>query len=145
MHSLTKNHVPWKSTNYQGTLSKFTSSGERLMEWVIGWIIGTLIGALIGQSKGRAIYGAFWAALLGPIGWLIVALGANVKPKCNECGGVVMLGARRCKNCGSLIDRLIELRCAHCKERGYVRESAIMSPVTCPGCKRTFVGASTTR
>jgi hypothetical protein len=41
------------------------------MEYVFGWVLCILIGALIGKSKGKTESGACWAALLGPIGWLI--------------------------------------------------------------------------
>ncbi len=71
------------------------------MELIIWLIIGTLIGALIGQSKGRTGAGAFMGFLLGPIGWLVIALGPSRKPTCPECGGEIVPGARRCKNCGS--------------------------------------------
>lgn len=64
-----------------------------------------LIGALIGKYKGRTESGACWAALLGPIGWLIVALQEDLRQKCPECGGAVVPGARKCKNCGSVIKR----------------------------------------
>jgi hypothetical protein len=71
------------------------------MELIIWIIVGTLVGALIGQAKGRVAAGAFFGFLLGPIGWLITALGPNKKPKCPECGGEIVPGARKCKNCGS--------------------------------------------
>ena len=57
------------------------------MELVIWIVIGTLVGALIGQAKGRIGAGLFFGLLLGPIGWLITALGPNKKPKCPFCSG----------------------------------------------------------
>ena len=69
---------------------------------VIYWvIIGTLIGALIGQRKQRAVAGAFFGFLLGPLGWLMIALGPSMKPKCPHCRGEIVQGASKCKNCGS--------------------------------------------
>lgn len=48
--------------------------------WI--WIfLGPLIGAAIGQTKGRAGAGFFFGLLLGPIGWLIVAVGPDYSPK----------------------------------------------------------------
>ena len=44
------------------------------MEYFVAWIACVLIGALIGKYKGRADSGVLWSALLGPIGWIIVAL-----------------------------------------------------------------------
>ena len=64
-------------------------------------IIGSGVGAIIGQSKGRTGAGAFLGLLLGPIGWLVVAVGPNMKLKCPLCGGVIVEGAIKCKNCGS--------------------------------------------
>ncbi len=61
--------------------------------YIIGWLIfQTLVGAVIGKSRGRLGSGVFWSFLLGPIGWLIVALMSDLRPKCPECGGVVVPG-----------------------------------------------------
>ena len=38
-----------------------------------------LVGAAIGASKGRPEAGFFFGGLLGPLGWLIVAVGPNHK------------------------------------------------------------------
>ena len=59
------------------------------------------VGALIGKSKGKQALGGFLGFLLGPIGWLIIALQSSNKPKCKDCKGEVEPGARKCKNCGS--------------------------------------------
>jgi len=63
--------------------------------------VNLLIGALIGKAKGRVGAGVFWAFLLGPVGWLIVAAGPNLKPKCPYCKGTVIPSAVKCRNCGS--------------------------------------------
>jgi hypothetical protein len=63
--------------------------------------LGALVGAAIGSSKGRAFAGAAWGIFLGPIGWLIIALAPDTRLKCPECGGAIVKGARKCKNCGS--------------------------------------------
>lgn len=73
------------------------------MSVVIVWLIMALIGCAIGQINGRPAAGFLWGLLLGPIGWLIVIIGPNMKPKCPECGGIVVEGARKCKNCGSAL------------------------------------------
>lgn len=67
-----------------------------------GWpIVGGLIGAAIGQSKNRIAGGLILGLLLGPIGWLLVAVGPNNNPKCTACKGTVEKGATKCKNCGT--------------------------------------------
>lgn len=71
-----------------------------LIIWIV---IGTFVGALIGQAKGRVGAGAVFGFLFGPIGWLITALGPNNMPKCPECGGQIVKGAKKCKNCGSAL------------------------------------------
>ncbi len=68
------------------------------------WSIGlTLLfvggGALIGWYKGRMTAGLIWAAVLGPIGWLIVALGKSNLAPCSECGGGNRPGVRTCRHC----------------------------------------------
>ena len=60
-----------------------------------------VIGTLVGQAKGRAVAGMIWGLVLGPLGWVLVALGPNLKPKCSHCKGVIIPGATKCKNCGS--------------------------------------------
>jgi hypothetical protein len=65
--------------------------------------LGALVGAAIGNSKGQAAAGAAWGFFLGPIGWLIIAFSPDTRLKCPECGGVIVKGARRCKNCGVIL------------------------------------------
>lgn len=66
-------------------------------------ILGPLVGAAVGQRKGRAGAGFFFGLLLGPIGWLIVALGPDLAPArlCSACKGKVPDGATKCMHCGS--------------------------------------------
>lgn len=74
---------------------------QALVLWVILWIlIGGLVGSAIGKLKGRPEAGAAWGAFLGVIGWLVIAAGPDMKPKCPECQGSIVAGANRCKNCG---------------------------------------------
>lgn len=44
-------------------------------------ILGALIGAAIGQRKGRAGAGFFFGVILGPIGWIIIAVGPDLRQK----------------------------------------------------------------
>lgn len=70
------------------------------MEFLIAWIVCIVIGGLIGKHRGRVDSGVFWSAILGPIGWLMVALMEDLRPKCPLCRGVVAEGASRCMHCG---------------------------------------------
>jgi len=73
------------------------------MEYLLWFVICAAVGGAIGRAKGRPSAGTLFGFLLGPIGWLLVAIGPNMGPKCSECGGNVVPGARKCKNCGSTI------------------------------------------
>ena len=66
---------------------------------VIGALLSVLVGWSIGKQKGRGSDGAA-LGLLGPIGWIIVALLPEEGRRCPECRGVVPPEARRCKHCG---------------------------------------------
>lgn len=60
----------------------------------------------IAMYKKRFIAGFVYSvfmALLGPIGILLMVFIRDARPKCNMCGGVIVKGARLCKNCGSEI------------------------------------------
>jgi len=105
---------------------------------IVGLIISSLIGALIGKYKGRTGEGALAGFLLGPIGWLIAALFEDRRQRCSECGGVIVEGARKCMHCGSLIERMLDVRCPKCGEGGEIRESLAGEPVSCPKCRHIF-------
>jgi hypothetical protein len=66
-------------------------------------VISAAIGAAIGEAKGRPGLGAVLSLLVGPIGWLVVAMLPSAQeagPLCPHCGGVTVSGAAVCKNCG---------------------------------------------
>lgn len=67
------------------------------------WILCILIGAVIGKRRGRAGSGVVWSALFGPLGWLIVLLLEDRRPKCPHCRSVYNSGASRCCHCGGEI------------------------------------------
>ncbi len=68
------------------------------------WVaIGGLIGAAIGTKKNRALGGFVLGLILGPIGWLLVAVGPDLRekgPSCPHCGGEMALGKAVCRHCG---------------------------------------------
>lgn len=57
-------------------------------------------GAAIGWIKGRVRAGIIWGAVLGPIGWIIVALSASKLPACPECAKGNPASAKVCRHCG---------------------------------------------
>jgi hypothetical protein len=66
-------------------------------------LAGALVGAAIGNSKNRLGAGFLLGLLLGPIGWLLVAVGSNLTPKgptCRHCGGEMVEGKKVCLHCG---------------------------------------------
>lgn len=68
--------------------------------WIGVILINGLIGAAIGQRKGRPVGGFILGAIVGPIGWLLVAFGGT-GAKCPSCRGDVPRDATRCMHCGS--------------------------------------------
>ena len=71
------------------------------MSVVFFWGLFTIIGALIGSIKARIGMGLFLGFLLGPFGWLIMALMKSHKARCPKCGGIIEEGYEKCKHCGS--------------------------------------------
>jgi hypothetical protein len=61
------------------------------------------VGGLIGRWRGRPGSGFVWGLLLGPVGWIVTATLKDLRPKCPECGGVRVEGARKCRFCGTVL------------------------------------------
>lgn len=73
-------------------------------------IYGLLVlgGALaIGVWKGRVLAAVLWALFLGPIGWIIVALGPNMTAKlaadCPHCGKTLPINQAVCNHCANSV------------------------------------------
>lgn len=90
----------------------------------VGAVVGVLIvlgfiGAIIGSAKGHGGAGFLLGLVLGPIGWLIVAvmdrtpeaeaqhqqataaaMGAGVTRRCPHCAETIQAEAVVCKHCG---------------------------------------------
>lgn len=75
------------------------------MEILLGLAVCGLAGAVIGNLKNRMALGFALGFFLGPIGWLITALFPAHGPKCPDCGGIILEGARKCKNCGTVLSQ----------------------------------------
>lgn len=74
---------------------------QGIME-ILAWvIIGSLIGGFIGSAKNQASTGVWLGLLLGPLGWIIVAvLPAVSAAQCPHCHGGVDGVAAVCCHCG---------------------------------------------
>lgn len=52
-----------------------------MIEFLATFVVFGSVGMLIGQIKGRVLAGLFFGMLIGPIGWLIIALGPNMNDR----------------------------------------------------------------
>jgi DNA-directed RNA polymerase subunit RPC12/RpoP len=111
-----------------------------LLYWIF---FGCLVGYLAGRARGRESDGLLLGALLGPIGWLLILCGPDKRPKCIECGGVVIAGAVKCSHCGSAVEKLFEIHCPACGDCGQVREARMGERIECPTCKHVFIAPNT--
>lgn len=76
--------------------------GEKMESIVIMLLLaGPLIGSLVGLARGRLFFGFFLGLLLGPIGWIIVALCTDLRHKCPACFGSIDPRATVCRHCGT--------------------------------------------
>jgi hypothetical protein len=70
--------------------------------WCAVWVaVNALIGFGLGKLRGQTGSAVALAVLLGPLGWLLIFCLHDARPKCPECGGVVVPNARKCRHCGS--------------------------------------------
>ena len=72
--------------------------------YISAWAVSGVIGALIATArKQNALAGAFLGILLGPIGWLILAISgpnSSRRRQCPHCQEWVPLRATACSHCG---------------------------------------------
>ena len=75
--------------------------------YLIYGAIKLAVAIAIGVWKGRLFGSIVWATFLGPIGWVIVALGPNMTVKkavdCPHCGGVLPVNQAECKHCANKV------------------------------------------
>ena len=108
------------------------------MEIIVWIVVGGLVGALAGRARGQIVGGVLFGIILGPIGWLIVLCSRDLRLRCIECGGVLIEGARKCRHCGSVVDKQFLIRCPKCGHQGEVHALRMNETIVCPSCKKTF-------
>jgi len=128
--------------------------------WVVYFLIWVFIGGgvgfLIGQAKGRSVEGAFFGAMLGVIGWLILLCGQDHRRKCRACLGAVPEGASKCCHCGEslagvpsaapmLYTRPVSepgwsrVACPSCSTIHQIPNSSLIDGMKCSNCQIGFV------
>ncbi|MEI6198264.1 MAG: hypothetical protein WCS42_28435 [Verrucomicrobiota bacterium] len=133
----------YREDNLVSTLSTAREPSATPMLLLLVWgVLGSSVGFLIGRSRGKQRLGAALGIALGPIGWLITLCTKDLRPRCQECGGVVFKGAKKCLHCGSKIEKILRICCPSCGETGYAIESAIINDMECPTCMRVSAATS---
>lgn len=109
---------------------------DDVMLWVVVLGLGAAVGAVVGTSKHRVLAGAIWGALLGPVGWLIVAVGPDAAERrakrCPHCVGLMPVGQGECAHCNR---RVVWVRGEPRKPAGRRNQSAT------DGCGKQAVDA----
>ncbi len=77
--------------------------------WMTAFTVVSIVGgALIGRLKGRMTAGIIWAAVLGPIGWIVIALGRSRLQACPECAKPNQPDALACRQCGANLKQAMQ-------------------------------------
>ncbi len=86
---------------------------------IVGIIISALIGAAIGETKGRRDAGFIFGLLLGPLGWLLIAIGPNYK---KEGDGILSGDSSRNSAASQLSDMEALEKLASLREKGVITQ-----------------------
>jgi hypothetical protein len=105
---------------------------------VLYFFVFGLIGVAIGQRKGRGFAGFIFGILLGPIGWVVVLLGPDLKSeqestrlrKCPYCAELVQPDAKLCKHCGKNIEEVVVSEEEKFERWKKNRDSGIQTPAS---------------
>ena len=80
-----------------------------LWAWMTAFTVLSIAGgALIGRYKGRMTAGIVWAAVLGPLGWLVIGLSRSKRQACPECAAPNQPDAITCRLCGANLRRSLQ-------------------------------------
>jgi len=70
--------------------------------WLVAWALtGAAFGAIVGVARDRVLLGVALGALLGPIGWIIVARSRSALLECPGCSRLISRAAQVCPRCGT--------------------------------------------
>jgi predicted RNA-binding Zn-ribbon protein involved in translation (DUF1610 family) len=70
--------------------------------WLVAWALtGAVVGAAIGWRRDRLLFGIGVGALLGPIGWILVARSRAAQLECPGCSRLISRTALVCPRCGA--------------------------------------------
>lgn len=89
---------------------QFTVNYPLMVAVLVYWIvIGGLVGAAIGGRKNRMLLGFFSGITLNLIGWIYIAIVADRRPACFDCGRKLVTKESQffCKHCGKLQARSV--------------------------------------
>ena len=72
------------------------------LSWALAWAVtGALIGTAVGFARDRLLRGLVLGALLGPIGWYLVARSRSAQVECPGCSRLISARALVCPQCGT--------------------------------------------
>lgn len=73
------------------------------LAYLIFWAgLGAVIGGYLGHTfKNRAFDGVFLSLLCGWVGWIIILMLPDRRPKCEQCKTPIRKGAKVCAACGA--------------------------------------------